>query len=69
MGKRKTINADAASWKAFEKLVARIESALAPHGAIVTSPDKLLDHVTQTMREVDASIRSLVSGLFAVYRL
>jgi hypothetical protein len=44
-------------WREFEKLVARIESAASPRGAIVTSPDRVRDLTTGQMREVDASIR------------
>lgn len=43
--------------KAFEELVARMETTLAPHGAVVTSPDFIRDKITNRMREVDASIR------------
>lgn len=43
--------------KAFEELIARIEGALLPVGAIVSSPDKIMDKAGQTWREVDASIR------------
>jgi hypothetical protein len=45
------------SWRAFEKMVARIEEALAPAGAVVKSPDRILDSSSGTLREVDASIR------------
>lgn len=44
-------------WREFEKLVARIERAASPHGAIVTSPDHIRDLTTGQVREVDASIR------------
>lgn len=44
-------------WREFEKLVARIEKAASPHGAIVTSPDRIRDLTTDQLREVDASIR------------
>jgi hypothetical protein len=44
-------------WREFEKLVARIERALAPKGAVVKSPDRIRDLVTGSSREVDASIR------------
>lgn len=44
-------------WREFEKLVARIERALAPRGAIVKSPDRVRDLYTGSLREVDASIR------------
>jgi hypothetical protein len=45
------------AWRAFEQLVARIERALLPQGAIVQSPDKIVDKNTGQPREVDASIR------------
>ena len=41
----------------FEILVARIESALAPAGAVVKSPDYVLDNFTGEQREIDATIR------------
>lgn len=44
-------------WRDFERLVAHIESTLVPQGALVTSPDKVMDLQTGIMREVDASIR------------
>ena len=44
-------------WKEFERLVARIEGTLAPLGAVVRSPDHIVDLVTGSRREVDASIR------------
>lgn len=48
------------SWKQFEALVARIEQAAAPLGAVVKSPDRIPDLTTGRLREVDASIRSKV---------
>jgi hypothetical protein len=45
------------AWREFEKLVARIEQAMAPSGAEVKSPDHIPDKVTGQLREVDASIR------------
>lgn len=57
----KTRRTNAASenkpWREFEKLVAMIEFQAAPHGAVVTSPDRIRDLVTRRLREVDASIR------------
>lgn len=44
-------------WREFEKLVARIERAIGPMGAIIKSPDFVKDRVTGRLREVDASIR------------
>lgn len=46
-----------AKWRQFEKLITRIEHAMAPSGAVVTSPDRIPDKVTGELREVDASIR------------
>lgn len=45
------------TWREFERLAARIESTLAPHGAVVNSPDRVPDLLTGSLREVDASIR------------
>ncbi|MGA3133668.1 MAG: restriction endonuclease [Terracidiphilus sp.] len=45
------------AWREFEKLVARIEQAMAPSGAEVKSPDRIPDKITGQLREVDASIR------------
>jgi hypothetical protein len=45
------------AWREFEKLIARIEQAMAPSGAEVKSPDHIPDNVTGELREVDASIR------------
>jgi hypothetical protein len=45
------------AWREFEKLIARIEQAMAPSGATVKSPDHIPDNVTGQLREVDASIR------------
>lgn len=47
----------ATKWREFEKLVARVEGAISPTSAIVTSPDYVRDSVTGEQREVDASIR------------
>jgi hypothetical protein len=44
-------------WREFEKLITRIEAALAPLGAEVKSPDRVRDLVTGKLREVDATIR------------
>lgn len=49
-------------WREFEKLVAHIEASLAPKGAIVRSPDYILDKQTDRLREVDASIRFKVGS-------
>ena len=44
-------------WRQFEKLIARIEAAMAPSGVVVTSPDRIADKVTGELREVDACLR------------
>jgi hypothetical protein len=44
-------------WKIFEETVAQIEKVLSPKGAVVKSPDRITDLVTNQRREVDASIR------------
>jgi hypothetical protein len=51
-----------ADWRQFEKLVALIEETLCPVGAVVRSPDRILDLVTGKKREVDASIRYKVGS-------
>jgi len=45
------------AWREFEKLVARIEQAVAPLGAVVKSPGHIPDQITGALREVDVSIR------------
>lgn len=52
----------AGEWREFEKLVARIERAIAPIGAVVKSPDYVTDTVTGELREVDGSICSKRDG-------
>jgi len=47
-------------WREFEKLVAKIEHTLSPVGAIVKSPDWIVNNMTGKKREVDASIRYTV---------
>lgn len=44
-------------WRRFELVVASLERALSPQGAVVTSPDRLRDRVTGRRREVDATVR------------
>lgn len=53
----------AKKWREFEELVARIEQQLGPEGATVKSPDYILDKVTGSRREVDASIRYRVGSV------
>lgn len=43
-------------WRAFELLVTQLESLLQPTGAVVKSPDMILDLETGDLREVDCSI-------------
>lgn len=45
------------AWRQFELFVARLEEALSPSGAVVKSPDRVVDKVTGESREVDASIK------------
>lgn len=52
----------AEDWREFEKLVARIERAIGPIGAVVKSPDYIRGSVTGELREVDASIRTQRDG-------
>lgn len=56
------VTRNATSWREFEKLVARIESALVPTGAAVKSPDLIRDKNTGNLREVDASIRCQIGS-------
>ncbi len=49
-------------WRKFERMVASIERALAPYGAIVKSPDHIPDVISLNLREVDASIRFQVGS-------
>ena len=49
-------------WRWFQDLVAHIEQILEGRGAVVTSPDRLPDLVTGSLREVDASIRTKVGS-------
>ncbi len=52
-----------AAHREFELLVTRIESALAPVGAVIKSPDYVVDNFTGGQREVDASIRYRVGSV------
>lgn len=47
----------AKKWRDFEKLITRLEQAMAPLGAEIKSPDRIADKITGTLREVDASVR------------
>lgn len=51
------------SWREFEELVARIEKQLAPKGAVIKSPDRVIDKVTGRKREVDASVRYQIGSV------
>ncbi|MDR3639164.1 MAG: hypothetical protein P4L84_35490 [Isosphaeraceae bacterium] len=53
----------AVEWREFEQFVARIEKSLAPHGAVVTCPDRVKDLITGQDREVDASVRFTVGSV------
>jgi hypothetical protein len=48
---------DKPHWQEFEELVAAIEEAAAPRGAVVTRNDHIKDMITGEMRQVDATIR------------
>jgi hypothetical protein len=50
-------------WKQFEELVARIEQALAPVGAVVKLNDWIVNNVTGRKRQVDASIRFVIGSV------
>lgn len=50
------------AWRTFEKLVSRIEQALAGEHVTVASPDFVPCITTGTLREVDASIRTRVGS-------
>lgn len=54
---------DMAAHREFELLVTRIEGALVPVGAVIKSPDYVLDNFTGGQREVDASIRYRVGSV------
>jgi hypothetical protein len=60
--KRKKAPPKLPKWRDFEQLVARIEQCLVPKGAVVKSPDRIRDKVTNELREVDASIRFQVGS-------
>ena len=49
-------------WRKFELTVSRLEKLLTPRGYIFKSPDKLVDHDTGELREVDCSITHEESG-------
>lgn len=49
-------------WRSLELLVKKIESILAPNGAIIKSPDFLIDKIGNETREVDVSIRFIVGS-------
>lgn len=50
------------SWREFEKLVGRIEQALAGNNVSVRSPDRIPSLVTGRKREVDASLRARIGS-------
>lgn len=57
-GRKKTTE-----WREFERLVARIEQAMVPEGAVVKSPDRIRGVISGQIREVDASIRFRVGSV------
>jgi hypothetical protein len=68
--RRKTVNdrRQSREWKAFERLVARIEETLSPH-ATVKSPDHIPDLTTKTLREVDASVRFMSGSVPVLFTI
>ncbi|RPJ77122.1 MAG: hypothetical protein EHM20_06585 [Alphaproteobacteria bacterium] len=48
--------------RSFEELIAIIESHSTPLGAVVKSPDKIVDKTTGQLREVDATIRHKIGS-------
>jgi hypothetical protein len=50
-------------WREFERLVAKIEGALAPVGAVVKTPDWIKPNIPGRKRQVDASIRCTVGSV------
>lgn len=54
---------DEPEWRAFERLVARIERDASPLGLTVVSPDRIRCRITGRLREVDASIRDRAGAL------
>lgn len=46
-------------WQRFEKIVAEIQQELAPN-AIVTHDDKIMGHITETLRQVDVTVRQRI---------
>jgi hypothetical protein len=49
-------------WCELELLVEKIEKTLSPEGAIIKSPDFLVDKVTGSKREVDISVRFAIGS-------
>jgi hypothetical protein len=58
MGKKTTAHKE---WRKFELAVSRLEALLRPRGYAFKSPDRLLDHDTGELREVDCSITHVSS--------
>jgi hypothetical protein len=50
------------AWQKFERMVAMIEHTFAPN-AVVKSPDKVPDIVSGELRDVDATIRTMVGSV------
>jgi hypothetical protein len=59
---KRKVHKKASQSKEFEELAARLETALAPEGAQVKSPDRIRDQFTGQYREVDASIRYTIGS-------
>lgn len=50
------------AWREFERLVSRIEHALAGTNVAVKSPDRIPSLITRRKREVDASLRAKIGS-------
>jgi hypothetical protein len=48
-------------WQQFEKMITRLEKSLSPE-SVIKKNDKLIDRITGTLREVDASIRQKIGS-------
>jgi len=57
---------DEPEWRAFERLVARIERDAGALGLAVISPDRIRCRITGSLREVDASIREQDGALTTI---
>lgn len=46
-------------WRRFEEIVAQVQQELAPN-ATVTHDDKIMGHITETLRQVDVTVRQRI---------